>query len=68
MRIYGEVTDREHRCTKAPGRQVGDLEYLLALPAEVDSDKVEAKLSDWVLTEPPRKSSADKPRRIEITS
>jgi HSP20 family protein len=38
-----------------------------AARAEVDPNRVEANLSDGVLTEPPRKSSADKPRRIEIT-
>ena len=69
LRISGAVKDREH--TGVPGRRgrrVDDFEYLLALPGQVDPNKVEAKLFDGVLTEPLRKSSADKPRRIEITS
>jgi len=66
LRIYGEVKDREH--TAVPGRRVSDFKYLLALPWQVDPNKVEAKLFDGVLTEALRKSSADKPRRIEITS
>jgi HSP20 family protein len=69
LRISGEVKDREDTGVLGRrGRQVGDFEYLVALPGQVDPNKVEAKLSDGVLTEPPRKSSPDTPRRIEITS
>jgi HSP20 family protein len=47
LRISGEVKDREHTDVLGRrGRQVGEFEYLLALLAEVDPNKVEAKLSD----------------------
>ena len=56
------------RCTEEPGRHVGDFGYLLALPGEVDPNKLEAKLSDGVLTEPLARLPRISPRRIEVTS
>jgi HSP20 family protein len=47
LRISSEVKDREHTDVLGRrGRQVGQFEYLLALPAEVDPNKVEAKPSN----------------------
>jgi HSP20 family protein len=69
VRISGQVKDREHTGVLGRrGRHVGDFGYLLAPPAEVDPNKVEAKPSDGLLTEPVARPPRISPRRIEITS
>ena len=46
----------------------GQFEHVVALPGDVDPDKVDASLSDGVLTVRIGKASGSQPRRIEIKS
>jgi len=67
LRIFGEVKEREHAgVLRRQTRRVGDFEYLVALPGDVDPAKVDATLSDGVLTVRVGKAVASQPRRIEI--
>ncbi len=69
LRISGEIKDREHEgVVRRKARRVGQFEHVVALPGEVDPDRVEAKLTDGVLSVRLRKSAAEKPRRIEVKS
>lgn len=66
--IHGETKERErsgvvHRQT----RRIGRFDYRVALPGQVDADKVEASLNDGVLRLELHKSEATKSRRIEIS-
>ncbi|ASU77172.1 hypothetical protein CDG81_01270 [Actinopolyspora erythraea] len=65
--ITGEVRERErsgvsHRRT----RHTGSFSYRSSLPSGVDSENVEAKLDNGVLTVRVRKSERQKPHRVEI--
>jgi HSP20 family protein len=69
LRISGEIKDREHAgVMRRKGRRVGQFEHVLALPGEIDPDRVEATLTDGVLRVRLHKSAADKARRIEVKS
>jgi HSP20 family protein len=48
-------------------RRVGEFEFRVALPREVDADQIEANLADGVLTVRIPKQETAKPRRVEIT-
>ncbi|WP_258175144.1 Hsp20/alpha crystallin family protein [Actinopolyspora mortivallis] len=65
--VSGRTEERErtgtlHRKT----RRTGSFSYRTTLPSEVDSQNVEAKLENGVLSIRVRKSEETKPRRVEI--
>lgn len=67
--VTGEVKEKErtgvlHRRT----RRTGHFEYRVALPKDVDADKVEAKLADGVLSVRVPKTAKSAPKRIAISS
>ena len=69
LAVSGELKEKEregrvHRKT----RRSGKFSYRVALPRDVDSDKIDATLEEGVLTVRVPKSEAAKPRRIEITA
>lgn len=47
-------------------REAGKFSRVLALPGEVDNDKVEARLTDGILTVVLPKAEAAKPRQISV--
>jgi HSP20 family protein len=69
LRVSGEIKERERKgILRRQMRRVGQFEHVVALPGEVDPDKVEATLSDGVLTVRLGKSQVRKPRHVEIKS
>src|SRR5258705_12926692 len=67
LRVSGEIKEKERRgILRRQMRRVGQFEHVVALPGEVDPDKVEAKLSDGVLTVRLSKNQVRKPRHVEI--
>ena len=69
LRVSGEIQERERKgILRRQMRRVGQFEHVVALPGEVDPDKVEATLSDGVLTVRLGKSQVRKPRHVEIKS
>lgn len=68
LSITGEIKEREgkavfHRRTRRTGR----FAYRVTLPRGVNSEKVDASLTDGVLTVRVPKSDSAKPRRIAIS-
>src|SRR5207302_973265 len=69
LAISGELKEREHKgVIRRRTRRVGRFDYRVGLPEQVDADKVEAKLSDGVLTVRVPKSQQAQRRRVEIKS
>lgn len=67
LRITGEYQERERKgVLRRRSRRIGQFEHVIALPGDVDADKVDATLQDGVLTVKVGKASASRPRRIEI--
>jgi HSP20 family protein len=67
LRVFGEIKKKERTgILRRQTRRVGEFEYLVALPGEVNPDNVDATLHDGVLTVRIGKASASKPRRIEV--
>jgi HSP20 family protein len=67
LRIFGEVKERERvGVLRRRERRVGEFEHVVALPGDVDADKVEANLSGGVLTVRIGKARTSQPRRIEV--
>src|ERR1700704_3204674 len=66
--ISGEITrpEREGARWHRRARPVGRFEYRATLPGDINPDKVNAELSDGVLTLTIPKAETAKPRRIEI--
>jgi len=67
LRITGQY--RAHERTgvlRRQGRRVGEFEYAIAIPGEVDPERVEATLQNGVLTVRLPKASATQPRRIAV--
>ncbi|WP_447002129.1 Hsp20/alpha crystallin family protein [Saccharothrix isguenensis] len=68
LAISGELKERERQgLFRHRTRRTGQFSYRVTLPHDVDADKVEANLTDGVLTVRVPKSEAAKPRRIAIT-
>jgi HSP20 family protein len=69
LSITGEVKERERTgVLRHRTRRTGKFSYRLTLPRNMDSENIEAKLADGVLTvQVPKKESAQ-PRRIEVTA
>lgn len=67
VRISGEVKQRERTGTlRRQTRRVGQFEYMVMLPGDIDAEKVDAALHDGVLTVRLPKAAASHPRQIEI--
>lgn len=67
LRISGEVREKERvGVLRRQTRQVGQFDYVVGVPGDIDPDKVDASLSDGVLAIRLGKSTASKPRRIEV--
>lgn len=66
--IHGEVKERERTgILRRSTRRVGEFEYRVTLPADVNPDRVTATLRDGVLRVEVAKTEATQPRRIQIT-
>ena len=66
--LTGEVQQRERSGTlRRQSRRTGRFDYRLSLPSQVDVEKIDAKLSEGVLTVRVPKSERAHRRRIEIT-
>jgi HSP20 family protein len=69
LSITGEYKERERTGVLRRGtRRTGRFEYRTLLPGEINTENVDATLSDGVLTVKVPKAEAAKPRRIEITA
>lgn len=67
LTISGEIKERERKgVLRRKTRRVGQFEYRVILPDEVDGDRVEAKLKDGVLSLRVPKAERAQRRRIEI--
>jgi HSP20 family protein len=67
VRISGEIKQKERTgVLRRQTRRVGEFEFLLTLPGDIDPDNVEATLQDGVLTVRLGKATASQPRRVEV--
>jgi HSP20 family protein len=68
LMITGELKERERKgIVRRRTRRVGRFDYRVMLPSQVDAERIEAKLSDGVLTvRVPKKEQGR--RRIEVTT
>jgi HSP20 family protein len=68
LTVTGEVKERERAgLLRSRTRRIGEFEYRVTLPNDVDAEKIDASLTEGVLTVRVPKSKRAKPRRIEIT-
>lgn len=66
--VTGEIKERERKgVLRRSTRRTGSFEYRLRLPGEVDTEKINAQMSDGVLTITVPKAEVAKPRHIEIS-
>jgi HSP20 family protein len=66
--ITGEVKQTEGKgLLRRKQRRVGEFEFRLALPHEVDADRIEANLAEGVLTVRIPKRETVKSRRVTVT-
>ena len=69
LTISGEIKEKERvGIVRRRTRRTGRFEYRVTLPAAVDSDKIDAKLDNGVLTVRIPKSERAQRRRIEVKS
>jgi HSP20 family protein len=69
LAITGEIKEREHKgVVRRKTRRVGQFDYRVTLPNHVDPKKIEAKLSDGVLTVRVPKAERAQRQRIEVKS
>jgi HSP20 family protein len=67
--VTGELKERERTgILRRRTRRVGEFQYSMTLPGDIDSDNVNADLDGGVLTITVPKSQKAKPRRIPIGS
>jgi HSP20 family protein len=67
LHISGEHREKERvGVLRRQTRRVGEFEYVVSLPGEIDADKVEATLHDGVLTVQLGKAATARPRRIQV--
>jgi HSP20 family protein len=67
LRISGAFEERGRGgVVRRQGRQTGEFEYMIDLPSDIDSDRVQAGYSNGVLTVTVPKARDAQPRRIEI--
>ena len=66
--VTGEVKEIEHEgVRRRRARRYGRFEYRTSLPGEADAEHVTASMSDGVLTIRVPKTTAAKPRKVEIS-
>lgn len=66
--VTGEIKDRERKgALRRSTRRTGRFEYRMVLPSEVNTEGVEAGMSEGVLTITVPKAEVAKPRHVEIT-
>jgi HSP20 family protein len=67
--VSGEIKERERRgIMRRRTRRVGEFQYAVTLPGDIDADNVSARLENGVLTVVVPKSQRAKPRRIAVGS
>ncbi|MBF8190586.1 Hsp20/alpha crystallin family protein [Nonomuraea sp. K274] len=66
--VSGEIEERESLRRHRKMRRTGRFELRTLLPGEVDAERVEAHLSEGVLTITVPKAAAAKPRHIEVSA
>ena len=67
VRITGELKEKERTgVLRRQTRRVGQFEFTVTLPGDIDPDKVEASLHDGVLTVRLGKAAASQPRQIDV--
>jgi len=67
--ITGEIKDREREgLLRRKARRVGRFEFRVTLPGKTDPEKVQADLSDGVLTVRVPKPEVARPRHVEVRS
>jgi HSP20 family protein len=67
VRITGEIRQKERKgVVRRQTRRVGEFEYMITLPDDVNAEKVEAALHDGVLTVRLAKAAASQPHQIEV--
>ena len=65
--ITGEIKEKERTgVLRRQTRRTGSFSYRATLPAEIDSDKIEANFDNGVLTVQVRKAKKAKARQIEV--
>ena len=66
--VTGEIKEKERKgVLRRSTRRTGSFEYRLRLPGEIDTEKIDARISDGVLTVTVPKAEVAKPRHIEIS-
>jgi len=69
LMVTGEIKERERKgALRRQTRRVGRFDYRVVLPDHVDDDKVEANLTDGVLTVRVPKAERAQRRKIEVKS
>ncbi len=69
LRISGQFQDRDRSgVMRRQNRPMGDFEYIVDLPSDIDPDRVEATYDNGVLTVSVGKARDAQPRRIEISA
>ena len=69
LAITGEIKERERKgIVRRKTRRVGQFDYRVTLPSHVDPKKIDAKLSDGVLTVRIPKAEQAQRQRIEVKS
>ena len=69
LAITGEIKERERKgIVRRKTRRVGQFDYRVTLPSHVDAKKIDAKLSDGVLTVSIPKAEQAQRQRIEVKS
>lgn len=66
--VTGQIEEHENQRRHRKTRRTGRFELRTLLPGEVDAERVEARLSDGVLTLTVPKAAAAKPRHIEVNA
>ncbi|HKE69638.1 MAG TPA: Hsp20/alpha crystallin family protein [Nocardioidaceae bacterium] len=65
--VRGEVRPREWTgVVRQQGRPTGSVEHRFTVPGRIDPDRIEAELSDGVLTIQLPKADSAKPKRIDV--
>jgi HSP20 family protein len=68
LAISGEIKERERKgILRRRTRPVGNFEYRVTLPGEIDPEGVDASVSDGVLTIRIPKSDRTRSRRVEVS-
>jgi len=67
LRVTGEIKERERKgILRRHNRPVGQFDYAVSVPGDIDPDRVDATLAHGVLTVHLTKASSSRPRHVEI--